>query len=346
MTNIKYRIEVFVELAVFFYILYFLQDILFSPEINERFILISLFLFIALIKKLNIEHRIYYLCGLLSVALIPFFTILHSERVSEKLGIWALLFFFIGASEEIIKLYNERSKRLTLDHIFYLLKINIITGHFTVDSYLLTTFHSLRSSTLKLVTQTIYYTKLFVVDKNPITASQWIWVYVKSFMVLFFGLFLILLFTVIIMMTNIFISGKRREQTRRSLNPVILLVEPKIIYRSSRILIKGRNLGWKPDDEKLRLMTQFGEISKDNWTESEIILTVPLHWKDGIIQLWVEKPITWNGKAIIAKSEIKTIQLIPSSNTFTPLDDLFFQQLKLLSKETLEINGYAPSGSH
>jgi hypothetical protein len=127
---------------------------------------------------------------------------------------------------------------------------------------------------------------------------------------------------------------------RLSRNPKIYTIEPRIVYRSTRIIMRGYNLGWKPDDLALKLNSTYGEVEKDFWSDSKIIFTVPLHWKDGEVELWVEKPIEWDGKNIIAKSKIYTIRLIPTTQTFTPADEEFFQQLKTLDKETLQINGY------
>lgn len=127
---------------------------------------------------------------------------------------------------------------------------------------------------------------------------------------------------------------------RLTRNPKIYSIEPHIVYRSTKVILRGYNLGWKPDNAALRLYSSYGEVQKDFWSDSEIIFTVPLSWKDGMVKLWVEKPINWDGKNFIAKSDIITIKLIPSSSTFTPADDEFFKQLKNLDKETLRINGY------
>lgn len=131
----------------------------------------------------------------------------------------------------------------------------------------------------------------------------------------------------------------QHQRLRESLNPIITKVEPSIVYHSTKVVIYGSGFGWQ--QEGTRALKKDGEIvDVDLWTDTKIILTVPLHWKTGTITLWTEKPLLWDGKTVTAKSNTVKIKLIPTTNTFTPDDDAYFQQLKTLSPETLKMNGY------
>ncbi len=117
-----------------------------------------------------------------------------------------------------------------------------------------------------------------------------------------------------------------------SRTPTISVFEPRIVYRSTKVVIRGHNLG--------KLYSAHGEVKADLASDSKITFTIPLDWKDGNVKLWVEKSIIWDGKEAITKSGIFEIKLIPTSSQFTPQDDEYFKQLKSLDKETLKLNGY------
>lgn len=134
----------------------------------------------------------------------------------------------------------------------------------------------------------------------------------------------------------------QRELLRASLDPVIEAVEPSIVYRANKVVIYGKNLGFKPNEEQLKLLSQYGEVQKDTWTDHEIVFTVPLHWRDGQIHLWINKPVMWEGKKIITKSAVHTIRLIPTTESITVQDEAYFEGLKSLRPQTLKLNGYNP----
>lgn len=124
------------------------------------------------------------------------------------------------------------------------------------------------------------------------------------------------------------------------IQPKIIKIEPKTVYRSTKIIIWGRSFGADPDGSIVKIMTNLGPVHKDFWTDTKIYITVPLSWKDGPMKLWVEKPVLWDGHWTLRKSNIVTINLLPVTGEFTPADDTYFNQLKYLDKETLKLNGY------
>jgi hypothetical protein len=116
-------------------------------------------------------------------------------------------------------------------------------------------------------------------------------------------------------------------------------VEPTIVYRATKILIKGRNLGWS-ENGNVKLMNGNLEVVPDVWTDTRIIFTVPLQWKTGINNIRIEKKIFWDSKEITAVSKSIPIKLINAGSTFTPDDDAYFEQLKHVDPEVLKLNGY------
>jgi hypothetical protein len=124
-----------------------------------------------------------------------------------------------------------------------------------------------------------------------------------------------------------------------SLNPVIIKIEPRLVYPSTKVIIYGRGFGWK-EKKGYRLMNNLGEVQTDLWTDSKIIFTVPLHWSPSELNFWIEKPIEWAGRAETARSENGDIRLLQRTNQWNSDDDEYFKQLKYLEKETLRLNGY------
>lgn len=124
-----------------------------------------------------------------------------------------------------------------------------------------------------------------------------------------------------------------------NLSSSIIKVQPKIVYHSTKVILRGYNFSWQLNAND-KLMSQYGKVSTTLWNDSKIIFTVPLHWKPGNIRLWIERERVWNSSKIIVKSKTITIKLLSVSNNMSKDDDEYFKQLKLLDKETLELNGY------
>lgn len=130
------------------------------------------------------------------------------------------------------------------------------------------------------------------------------------------------------------------HQIRESRKPSVQDIQPHYVYRALKVVVYGKNMGFKPSESDLRIMSQYGEIQKDEWTDKKIVFTVPLTWKDGPVHIWVEKPVEWGGVTEIISSKTIDIKLIPTTEKFTPDDDEFFKDLPKLKKEVRDINGY------
>jgi hypothetical protein len=169
--------------------------------------------------------------------------------------------------------------------------------------------------------------------------------HLRNFLALFILLISLVLLSFISNKAYVKIKDNQRieleRMQREALNPNISLVEPRIAYQSTKVLILGRGFG-SNSDGSAHLMSAIGEVRTDLWTNEKIVFTIPLDWKPNKISLWIVKNGHWKNESIVVKSDIFDILLIPRSQQFSPDDDAYFQQLRELSDESLIINGYNP----
>jgi len=230
------------------------------------------------------------------------------EIISNKLAVWAIIFFIISLLETIIELTNSHLKPRNLKVFFS----EIIKDWRT------------NSTPLRIL-----ITKVIITYK-PKSRSR---ADIKTSLVKLLITFLIIL---IGLWTWIFYQ---RYQKWISLQMSIIKLEPKILYPSSKFILTGKNFGSFAKKET-QLMSSYGELTPDSWTDAKVYFTIPLEWKPGQVKIWIKKQVEFEGKKYFSETKVKEIRIIPRSEKFTPLDDLFFEQLKTLDKETLKINGY------
>ncbi|QQG44100.1 MAG: hypothetical protein HYW86_04540 [Candidatus Roizmanbacteria bacterium] len=142
----------------------------------------------------------------------------------------------------------------------------------------------------------------------------------------------------VVLLINAGFKSLNLRKVKESRNPVVQKFEPRIVYYATKVIIKGKNFGWKNEGEEL--ISNFGKVYTDFWSNEKIIFTIPLHWKTGEVSLRLEKPNIWQGKPIISKSKIITLWLLPITASFTNADTEFYEQMSLTDKETQKINGY------
>lgn len=241
------------------------------------------------------------------------------DSVVEKSSIWTYIFLVMYLCLSIVENYLEFFKKIkNLPVISFVYRICKGT------TLLITAFFNILAS---------YTVK--ALKKVLITPYS-----LKDVVIITFRLSVIFVIFISVALSFIYVTGKINNRLLRlSLNPEIKIVEPKMAYHSTKIILHGGNFGWNPP-EKARLINDYKEVRADLWTGDKIIFTVPLHWKMGKHKLWVEKNAIWEGKKIIVKSDDVVIEIIPRNNFFSPDDNLYFEQLKNLSEEARHINGY------
>lgn len=121
--------------------------------------------------------------------------------------------------------------------------------------------------------------------------------------------------------------------------PIVDVYEPRIIYKSNFVLIKGRHFGWNQDHHSY-LSTQLGKIESTVWTENEIIFQIPLWLPEKQIPITIVKKDDWFGTKKDLMSRPFTLSVISRTDGWGPEDDDYFNQLDHLSEKTLKLNGY------
>jgi hypothetical protein len=134
------------------------------------------------------------------------------------------------------------------------------------------------------------------------------------------------------------IRAYNRHQLLLSRYPHIDTVSPTIVYFGNKVVLTGRNFGWS--GSKSRIRSSAGKVDGGTLTNEKAIITVPLDWKEGHITLWVEKPVEWESKTTVVKSNEVKLHLISRDNGWDEEDDAYMEQLQYLDEEVLKLNGY------
>lgn len=125
----------------------------------------------------------------------------------------------------------------------------------------------------------------------------------------------------------------------RSETPVISHIEPKIVYFATKVVVLGRGFGEK-GDPNVKLFRNGEEVEETFWSSGKIIFNVPLSWNIGEHSLWIERTEDVRGKKTVLKSNAETIRIIDRADGWSQEDEEYFEQLKYLKEETLQLNGY------
>ena len=304
------------------------MDIFENPKYNNNLLPIIIIWFLYNISfKLTALANFAY--ALFFMSLIPVFLIIDKEIYAEKVAIWAYTMLIIG----IILLLTEIKFNKVRENNFKIHLNEIGTKLLIIPLYLaIINFFILN---IKRIFRII----IIFINIRPKSKKEFVKSFIKFNIVVACFLLLILSTVKTTIYLNNFIYQESQKKQRMLLNPDIYKVEPKIVYRSNKVIILGNNFGWK-NSKSSNLYSQYGTVITDLWTDSKIIFTVPLHWNNGNINIWIEKQIEWRGRKITAKSDTVAIRLIPTTDTFTSDDELYFKQLNNLEPETLEQNGY------
>lgn len=320
----KYKIFLLAFSGIFIYLLIIEET---NPEFSNRYLpmIISLILWIITIIIYRVEPRLNLLLSLVFLSVTPFILLLENGMgiLAEKTAIWAYLFLSIGLIQIIFSRFKQK-EYLSMEE-------------FSKSIY--KSSHELICNTINHIPPVVKYFSFIIFEEfkiiivaiyGPRPKTKKDYIALSKRVLITFILFLI---------TTTFLFFINNKAVKLSLNPDIFNIEPKIVYYSNTVIINGYGLTWN-ESGQTHLMNQYGEITADFWSDNKIIFTVPLHWPTGPLNIWVEKPISWDGKTIKAKSNIVNLKLIPRSRTLTPDDDAYFKQLKYLDEDLLKLNGY------
>lgn len=236
----------------------------------------------------------------------PIVQFAHLDWIGTKSAVWAYMFFIVGTFHIVIELKSDQSPRTKQLFCYISRFFSFITY---IDSIL-----------ISCILNTKNYA--FSSTKN----------FIKT--LLQFVIVTLLLITVFHLYLNI-LSYRNRQMK----NPGTPKIEPTLVYPGTKVFLYGERFGDGKND-KYAVMRNGERVQVDYWEDHKIIFTVPLSWKPGEMNLWIEKPVEWNAQIIIERTKPKSIKLLKVTGHFTPDDDLYFKEKKSWKKETLELNGY------
>jgi len=258
----------------------------------------------------------------LALALIMFTlsilqSLLGNTMSSEKSLIWMYVFFLTGLLSEFT--YGAPLQEPRLDFITHIF-----------EQTLKTALHQLRF----IVVRTVLL--IFGIENSR-------GVYRVRLVRLFLGIVIsgaiALTLTHTVRVTGNIIIDFQTNQLIESRRPIITNIEPRIVYHGSKAIITGKRFGWQKDGERLLKNSQ-ATIRADYWSDTKIEFTLPLDWRVGETEIWIEKFEIIRGERTITKSDIATVKLISRLGPWDADDDAYFEQLKSLSPEVLKLNGY------
>lgn len=325
---------------IFFVIIVY--DVFFfnSPRETNYFFLLSLWIWLSIVNKFS--NKISLIFTILFLALSLMFSINGSRHFIEELSVWAYMFLVAAV---ITGLYETAISSKTISAANFLMTAKSSPIYQLPLYAIALVFWGITdiAASSALIMLGLKKFAIFIVKKFGIV--PFLFVSISSLIIL--TLSLIFGIQITIKLGNK-IKAEQLKQLRLSLNPIITGAEPGIVYHSTKIILYGNGFDPRSDRSSLvKLVGTHGQVENVNTDyvdNSKIIFTVPLHWNTGLLHFWVDVPFTWRGKQIIAESNVVAIKLIstlnPNSPDFSPDDDAFFRQLKTLTPEVRQINGY------
>jgi len=352
---------------ILFIIIIFIVNLFFTKNNSFSMTILAIIFWVLCVVNYNLEVRITFLFAALLLGLCIIFSIIGVDLTAEKMAIWFYMFLIMALDQYIFE--SVINKNIVIDLMTFknfppqikqdLNSLKIQTTALAIKQDLnslkiqTTAFANTQQKNIRGWLKTIYVDfkslKLWGQLKKKVLdpifnnfIKEIVFFYIpcskkqkdvqKS--VNRIGITLIIVFAYFII--HYLIS---RSIAYERLSPTIYKIEPKIVYHATNVIVKGNNFGWrlKPSD---KLMSQYGEISTSLWDISKIIFVIPLHWKPGKINLWIERESSWNSRKIVVRSNIISIKLLSISSIINKDDEEYFNQLKWLDKETLKLNGY------
>lgn len=302
-----------------------LSDIFKVPQVYDTVTFWLTIFWVIVVIGYRLEGRFSFAAALSFLVICPISLIFKNEFVAEKAAIWTYMFLVVGTIQSLIELRVGGKDRVDLDE--YWAKTEPL--RMRLYAILKMILVPIKNKLLEFKKYLIY---IFTKRRSLL---GYIIFYIKTIIVVI--IFVIAIFLLKLSYDKFQIEYKKYQRLQR--NPVINKIEPYYVYKSTKVLMRGKLFGLK-NNEKQRLMSDVGEIEYHFWDDSKIIFVMPTEWSFGEHDIWVEKNIGWDGKRETAKSNVMKIKLLPITGRFTPDDEKYFDQLKNLEKETLEINGY------
>jgi len=263
-------------------------------------------LWIFAIAAYKFESRYSFAIALVFLTFCPFILSANMDFVAEKSAIWAYMFLVVGIFHSITEVKEGESTR----------------------------FHNLLTKISALFLPIRFIDKILVLLWKRAIAFAFF--SIKNFIKFIAFVVIALAVTTFSLYTYLQIID---HTNRVSLNPVIKLAEPPLVYPGAKVLLYGNALG----DNSMRqyaLIKDGSKIRADYWDETKVIFTIPLDWSFGQHSFWLEKPVNWHGNITLEKSNKVIIKILNPIGPNNSQDDLYFKQIDTWTQETRDLNGY------
>lgn len=318
------RIPFIVHFAVLgFFILLFI-DIFIVKESYLRIHELGIFIFlvsafIILTLKYKLESTGIFWLGIFFFILSPFLVVFGDLETAERAGKWGFVLFGLGTIFGIGETIINSSKRVNLQ-IFLERSLGFIL--LKREEKIIYKFE-----------QKLLYIAEVLFGKRPTTYKEY-----------FFTSLRICLALIIVTSVVVFADTKHQEVKRQeatlSHTPTVLNVEPRIVYYANKVIIEGHGFGSLETGKVKLYKNNNEEIKTILWTDSKIIFEIPLHWRIGDFSMRIQREVNLYGENKTFISQPIPMKLIDRTGPWSEEDDDYYEQLKYMKRETLELNGY------
>lgn len=114
--------------------------------------------------------------------------------------------------------------------------------------------------------------------------------------------------SIVIFISRSVFSYLEFQRSQREKLLISEFIPRKVIY-ADEVTIEGYNFGFKAND-KFRVQTSYGPVDTNLWTNEKIIFTAPLHWKEGPVNLWIERTAEDSSKSAVIRSNSKELTVL------------------------------------
>lgn len=137
---------------------------------------------------------------------------------------------------------------------------------------------------------------------------------------------------IVLVMYSVFISVMVFHQSKLYENVLkenlfIVRVAPSKTTLAYKVALEGYNFG-RVHDNRYQLYSSYGQINPEVWTDNKIEFIVPLSWKVGAVELWIERPNIRDESRTIS-SNIATLTVLNRWDFFpTENEEIFAKATK------------------
>ena len=148
---------------------------------------------------------------------------------------------------------------------------------------------------------------------------------VRGFILVSFILFVILIVGVLGVKLQEYAAYQKK--LRESL--YIKEITPNKTTFAEKIILFGYNFGWKINNEDA-VMSDYGKITVDEWTNERITFNVPFEWKEGKVNIWIERCNRSETCGKLEESNKEELELVSRWEYYPTLEELESKDLRSL----------------